>query len=170
MRSGSCAEYEGLWTKCSFGHDASSLTCKAYLDPAPWSARYFITLSLVAWITSLVSIQCARPDSARCCLVGAACLHLVASLTTLIPVSWTALIIFHADRGLSSIRFHMGEAVCRLAGLVFAMHGWAVAVLFWPLRQGRRRNHHGWVLQPVLDTLFSSASLDSHTNACVRRL
>ncbi|XDV54208.1 hypothetical protein PO909_022553 [Leuciscus waleckii] len=37
---------------------------------------------------------------------------------------------------------HGGGSVCRLAGLVFAMHGWAVALLFWPPRQGRRRNHH----------------------------
>lgn len=170
VRSGSCAEYEGLWTKCSFSHNASSLTCKAYLDPALWSARYFITLSLVlaaaAWVSSLVRVQCIGPDSARCCLVGAAFLHLLASITTLIPVSWTALSIFHADHGLSSIRFHMGEALfvgwlasCLLctAGLLQCCSG--------PLgRAGEETtiaesSSHSDI---SLDTLFSSASLDSH--------
>lgn len=178
VRSESWAEYKGLWTKCSFNHDATSLTCKAYLDPAPWSARYFVTLSLVlaaaAWITSLMSTQCSRPDSARRCLIGAACLHLLASLTTLIPVSWTALSIFHADRGLSSIRFHMGEDL---------FVGWLASCLLWtagllqccsgPLdRAGEETSiaetsSHSGI---NLDTLFSSASLDSHANACFREL
>lgn len=178
IRPGSCAEYEGLWTKCSFSHDASSLTCKAYLDPAPWSSRYFITLSLglaaAAWITSLVSIQCVRPDSARCCLVGAACLHLLASFTTLIPVSWTALSIFHADRGLSSVRFHMGEALfvgwlasCLLctAGLLQCCSGHLSRA-----REETTNAESSSHSDMSLDTLFSSASLDSHANACISQL
>lgn len=176
VRSGSCAEYEELWTKCSF--NASSLTCNAYLDPAPWSARYFITLSLVlsaaAWVSSLMSIRCTRPDSARFCLVGAACLHLLASLTTLIPVSWTALSIFNADHGLSSIRFRMGEALfvgwlasCLLctAGLLQCCSG--------PLgRAGEETTiaESSISSEISLDTLFCSASLDSHANAGISEL
>jgi len=54
---------------------------------------------------------------------------------------------------------HGGGSVCRLAGLVFAMHGWAVAVLFWPSRQGRAGE------ETTIGFMFSSASIDSHGNA-----
>lgn len=106
-----------VWTKCFISHDASSFTCKAYLDPGLWSAAcYCVTLSLVlaaaAWVCSLVSIQCTRPVCARWCMIGAACLHLLASLITLISVSWTAPSILHPNCGLSSSRIHMGEALC----------------------------------------------------------
>ncbi len=178
VRSESWTEYEGLWTKCYFIHDASSLTCKAYLDPALWSARYFETLSLVlavaAWISSLMSIQCTRPDSARRCLVRALCLHLLASLTNLIPVSWTALSILHADRGLSSIRFHMGEAlfVGWLASCLLCTAGLLQCCSGPFIRAGEETSiaessSHSGI---SLDTLFSSASLDSHANACISEI
>jgi len=96
--------------KCSFRHNASSLTCKAYLDPALWSALHNSLFGSGCGCMGQFT-QCTCPESARCCLVGAACLYLLASLTALIPVSWMALSIFHADHGLSSIRFHMGEAL-----------------------------------------------------------
>lgn len=170
VRSETWAEYKGLWTKCSFTHDASSLTCKAYLDPALWSACYFVTLSLVlaaaAWISLLMSIQCTRPNGARCCLTGAACLHLLASLTTLIPVFWTALSIFHADRGLSSIQFHMGEAL--FVGLLASCLLCTAGMLQWcsgPLgRAGEETSIASSHSDISLDTLFSSASLNSHAN------
>lgn len=135
-----CITHCMLWsmyitrTKCSFTY-ASSLPCSVF------------QLSNSLWFCQSVHGSVRLRAFSAPVLTVPVCLHLLASLTTLIPVPWMALDSVHADRDLSSIRFHMKEDLfVGWPHVCYCMHGWIAAVLLWPTSQIRRGHQHPWDL------------------------
>ncbi|XP_037309707.2 claudin-8 [Pungitius pungitius] len=119
--------WEGLWMNC-YRQANIRMQCKVYdsllfLPPDLQAARGLMAASVavatIALIVSAVGMKCTkvvdhRARTKHIVLVSGGCLFLLACLTTIIPVSWTAHVIirdFYNPLLISAQRRELGEAL-----------------------------------------------------------